>query len=117
MKGDSRSLAFRRFSQQVIISRESTRLNSPARSSNAAHYHGLTNRHIASYHVTSMANHISALKRVRQTKTRTSRNRVRKTRVRHQMRELRKALKGQDATKASAALPETIRLIDRAAQK
>ena len=64
-----------------------------------------------------MANHISALKRVRQTKTRTSRNRVRKTRVRHQMRELRKALKGQDATKASAALPETIRLIDRAAQK
>jgi len=64
-----------------------------------------------------MANHISALKRVRQTKTRTVRNRVRKTRVRHQMRELRKALKAQDATKASAVLPETIRLIDRAAQK
>jgi small subunit ribosomal protein S20 len=64
-----------------------------------------------------MANHISALKRVRQTKTRTVRNRVRKTRVRHQMRELRKALKAQDATKAAAVLPETIRLIDRAAQK
>jgi small subunit ribosomal protein S20 len=64
-----------------------------------------------------MANHISALKRVRQTKKRTVRNRVRKTRVRHQMRELRQALKAQDATKASAVLPETIRLIDRAAQK
>lgn len=64
-----------------------------------------------------MANHISALKRVRQTKKRTARNRVRKTRVRHQMRELRQALKAQDAAKASAALPETIRLIDRAAQK
>ncbi len=64
-----------------------------------------------------MANHISALKRVRQTKKRTVRNRVRKTRVRHQMRELRQALKAQDVTKASAVLPETIRLIDRAAQK
>lgn len=64
-----------------------------------------------------MANHISALKRVRQTKKRTVRNRVRKTRVRHQMRELRQALKAQDAVKASAVLPETIRLIDRAAQK
>lgn len=64
-----------------------------------------------------MANHISALKRTRQTKKRTVRNRVRKTRVRHQIRELRQALKANDATQASSALSETISLIDRAAQK
>jgi len=64
-----------------------------------------------------MANHVSALKRVRQTKKRTARNRVRKTRVRHQMRELRQALLATDAAPSAALLSETMGLIDRAAQK
>jgi small subunit ribosomal protein S20 len=64
-----------------------------------------------------MANHFSALKRVRQTETRTVRNRVHKTRVRHQIRELRRALKANDAASAAKLLGETISLIDKAAQK
>lgn len=64
-----------------------------------------------------MANHISALKRVRQTGKRTVRNRVHKTRVRHQIRELRQALKANDKATAAAVVADTISLIDRAAQK
>jgi small subunit ribosomal protein S20 len=64
-----------------------------------------------------MANHFSALKRVRQTATRTERNRKHKTRVRHQIRELRRALKANDAASAAKVLGETISMIDKAAQK
>ena len=64
-----------------------------------------------------MANHVSALKRTRQTERRTLQNRVHKTRVRHQIRALRRALKDSDAAAVSALLPKTISMIDRAAQK
>lgn len=63
-----------------------------------------------------MANHVSALKRVRQTKKRTLYNRVHKTRVRHQIRELRRALQANDANAAASALSKTISIIDRAAK-
>lgn len=64
-----------------------------------------------------MANHISALKRVRQTRKRTAENRWHTTRVRHQIRELRRALKANDRAAAGSALNKTISLIDRAAQR
>ncbi|MBI1896065.1 MAG: 30S ribosomal protein S20 [Acidobacteria bacterium] len=63
-----------------------------------------------------MANTVSALKRVRQTKRRTSINRVRKTKLRHQMRELRRAIEAKDLNTAEKALPGTFSLIDRAAK-
>jgi small subunit ribosomal protein S20 len=64
-----------------------------------------------------MANHVSALKRVRQTRKRTLANRMQTTRVRRQIRELRRALQANDATAAAAALSKTISIIDRAARK
>jgi small subunit ribosomal protein S20 len=63
-----------------------------------------------------MANHVSALKRVRQTKKRTLYNRAHKTRVRRQIRELRRALQASDANTAVAVLRKTISIIDRAAK-
>ena len=64
-----------------------------------------------------MANHYSALKRVRQTQKRTLENRTHKTRVRHQIRELRRALKAKDTAAVTSLLPATVSMIDRAAQK
>lgn len=63
-----------------------------------------------------MANTISALKRIRQTRRRTAVNRARKTRFRNQVKALRRLLEARDAAKAQAALPETFSLIDRAAK-
>jgi small subunit ribosomal protein S20 len=63
-----------------------------------------------------MANTISALKRVRITKRRTAINRTRKTRLRHQIRKLRRLLEAKDVQGATAALPRTYSLIDRAAK-
>ena len=63
-----------------------------------------------------MANHISALKRVRQTKEKTAVNRLRKTRLRHSVRSLRRLIESKDAKAAQAAVPVTFSLIDRAAK-
>lgn len=64
-----------------------------------------------------MANHYSALKRVRQTKRRTTVNRQNMTRLRHQIRALRRALQSGDKSGAQPVLSDTISLIDRAARK
>jgi small subunit ribosomal protein S20 len=63
-----------------------------------------------------MANTISALKRVRQTKRRTAVNRVRKTRLRHGLRELRRRIEAKDASGAAVLAPGTFSIVDRAAK-
>jgi len=63
-----------------------------------------------------MANTISSLKRVRQTKRKTDVNRFRKTRLRHQIRSFRRLIEQKDSTAAQAALPATFSLIDRSAK-
>ena len=63
-----------------------------------------------------MANTFSAIKRVRMTERKTAVNRVRKSRLRHQIRAMRRALDSKDAKAASALLPETYSLVDRAAK-
>jgi len=64
----------------------------------------------------SMANTISAQKRVRITERRNAVNGTRKTRLRHQIRKMRRLLETNDATGATAAIPQTYSLIDRAAK-
>jgi small subunit ribosomal protein S20 len=63
-----------------------------------------------------MANTISAQKRVRTTERRNAVNQTRKTRLRHQIRKMRRLLEARDANGASAAVPATYSLIDRAAK-
>lgn len=63
-----------------------------------------------------MANHFSALKRVRQTKRRTLVNRARRSRLRHQIRSMRRLLDQKDAAAAQAAVPATFSAVDRAAK-
>jgi small subunit ribosomal protein S20 len=63
-----------------------------------------------------MANTFSALKRMRQTERRTAINRMRKSRLRHQIRAIRRAIEGKDATAAQALLPQTFSLVDRSAK-
>jgi small subunit ribosomal protein S20 len=63
-----------------------------------------------------MANHFSALKRIRQTETRTENNRRSKSQLRHQIRAMRRALTGKDPASAQALLPQTFSVIDRSAR-
>jgi small subunit ribosomal protein S20 len=63
-----------------------------------------------------MANHYSALKRVRQDARRTELNRTNKTRLRHQIRAMRRVLTSKDANAALALLPRTFSVIDRSAK-
>jgi len=64
-----------------------------------------------------MANHVSALKRVRIINRRTEINQVRKTRLRHTIRALRRLLmESKDPGKVQAALPKTFSIIDRSAK-
>jgi small subunit ribosomal protein S20 len=63
-----------------------------------------------------MANTYSALKRVRQMQRRTEINRKNKTRLRHQIRAMRRAITGKDASAAAALLPATFSMIDRSAK-
>ena len=63
-----------------------------------------------------MANTLSALKRVRQTKRKAIVNRLRKSRLRHQIRSVRRLLEKKDASGANAVLPATFSLIDRSAK-
>ncbi len=63
-----------------------------------------------------MANHVSALKRDRQTERRTAVNRLRKARLRTQVKKVRALIAAKDANGAQAALPATFSVIDRAAK-
>jgi len=63
-----------------------------------------------------MANHFSSLKRIRITEKRTKVNRMRRSRMRLAVRNLRKALEKKDVPAATALVPETFSIIDRAAK-
>jgi small subunit ribosomal protein S20 len=63
-----------------------------------------------------MANHFSALKRVRQEARRTEFNRKNKTRLRHAIRALRRALLAKDLKAALDLLPKTFSVVDRSAK-
>jgi small subunit ribosomal protein S20 len=60
-----------------------------------------------------MANHYSALKRMRQSNKRAVQNRAHRTRLRHQVRELRRAIAAGDAAKVAPLVSQTVSLIDR----
>ena len=64
-----------------------------------------------------MANHVSALKRTRQTKRRTEHNRANKTRIRTSLRAMREALTGGDAKAAQTQYRETVSALDKSVQK
>ena len=64
-----------------------------------------------------MANHVTALKRVRQTERRTQFNRMAATRLRNQIRSLRKALAAKNPGDLKTALSATFSLLDKAARK
>jgi small subunit ribosomal protein S20 len=61
-----------------------------------------------------MANHVSALKRVRQTEKRTVRNRNNSSRLKTSLRGLREALAAGDATKAADHYRHSTAAIDKA---
>jgi small subunit ribosomal protein S20 len=63
-----------------------------------------------------MANHYSALKRVRQDLKRTEVNRAAKSRLRHQIRTMRRLITSNDGNGAVAALARTFSMIDRSAK-
>jgi small subunit ribosomal protein S20 len=64
-----------------------------------------------------MANHYSALKRARQTETRTARNRMNRSRLRTQLRQLKEALGGSNKEQAEKVYRETVSALDKAIQK
>jgi small subunit ribosomal protein S20 len=63
-----------------------------------------------------MANHVSALKRVRMTERQTATNRLRKSRMRTQIKAMRRLIAASDAAGATKALPQTFSVVDRAAK-
>ncbi len=64
-----------------------------------------------------MANHFSALKRTRQTETKTTRNRANKSRLRGALRSLRAAIAKGDKEAALTAYRETVSVVDKSVQK
>ncbi len=64
-----------------------------------------------------MANHVSALKRVRQTKRKTTVNRANKSRIRGSLRLLREALQKGDAKVAAEQFRLTVSALDKSVQK
>lgn len=64
-----------------------------------------------------MANHVSSLKRARQTETRTAVNRANKSRVRSSLRALREALVKGDAKAAQEQFRSTVSTLDKSVQK
>ena len=64
-----------------------------------------------------MANHVSALKRARQTERRTEVNRNNRSRVRTSLRSLREALAKGDKKAATEQYRETVSLLDKSVQK
>ena len=64
-----------------------------------------------------MANHYSALKRARQTDTKTAVNRANSSRLRTQLRKLRTAIASGDQSQTQATYSETVSLIDKSVKK
>jgi small subunit ribosomal protein S20 len=64
-----------------------------------------------------MANHLSALKRARQTERRTTRNRANTSALRTQLRELRETIAKGDKTTAEQMYRKTVSALDKAIQK
>jgi small subunit ribosomal protein S20 len=64
-----------------------------------------------------MANHVSSLKRARQTVTKTAVNRANRSRIRGSLRLLREALAKGDVKAAQAQYRETVSALDKSAQK
>jgi small subunit ribosomal protein S20 len=64
-----------------------------------------------------MANHVSALKRVRQTETRTEVNRANRSRVRTSLRALRESLTKGDLKAAQEQYRSTVSALDKGVQK
>ena len=64
-----------------------------------------------------MANHLSALKRARQSDRRTARNRANTSALRTQLRELRETIAKGDKTAAEQTYRKTVSALDKAIQK
>lgn len=64
-----------------------------------------------------MANHVSSLKRARQTETKTAVNRSNKSKLRGTLRSLREAIAQGDAKTLSAAYSATVSVLDKSVQK
>ena len=64
-----------------------------------------------------MANHVSSLKRARQTETRTAVNRANRSRVRTSLRSLREALAKGDVKAAQEQFRTTVSALDKSVQK
>ena len=64
-----------------------------------------------------MANHVSALKRARQTTRKTTVNRANRTHFRSTLRALREALQKGDSTAATAEFRTAVSVIDKSVQK
>ena len=64
-----------------------------------------------------MANHVSALKRARQTERRTEVNRANRSRVRTSLRALRESIQKGDARAAAEQYRVTASIIDKSVQK
>ncbi len=64
-----------------------------------------------------MANHVSALKRARQTGRRTERNRANASRLRTSVKKLQQAIASGDHAAAHALLNDTLSAIDKGIQK
>jgi len=64
-----------------------------------------------------MANHVSSLKRARQTGRKTAVNRANRSRVRGALRELREALAKGDLKAAQAQFRATVSTLDKSVQK
>jgi small subunit ribosomal protein S20 len=64
-----------------------------------------------------MANHLSALKRARQTVKRTASNRTNTSRLRGTLRELRETIAKGDKAAAEKAYRETVSALDKGVQK
>jgi len=64
-----------------------------------------------------MANHLSALKRARQTERRTTRNRANTSSLRTQLRDLRETIAKGDKAAAEETYRKTVSALDKAIQK
>jgi small subunit ribosomal protein S20 len=64
-----------------------------------------------------MANHVSSLKRARQTERKTAVNRANRSRIRGALRELREALAKGDVKAAQTQFRATVSALDKSAQK
>jgi small subunit ribosomal protein S20 len=64
-----------------------------------------------------MANHVSSLKRARQTERKTAVNRANKTRIRSSLRALREALHAGDGKAVAEQYRATVSALDKSVQK